>query len=355
MHRFSYIALTTLLLVSQIFASPSHRGYSGAPGSLGRCSSSCHGVGVGTVQVTGFPEDYVPDSTYLISIAALSGQSIKNFNGSVRAGLGSTTAGTITAGQGTATYSVSQETNGVRLAQIDQQSATFSWTAPASGTGTVRLYVAAHQGARNTGPNTNITLIANEAVLPNPPEPPSDPLPPTLATGVPLSTTLWWWEDPATDYCEVYFGTENPPALLDGNVADDRYTLADLAPNTTFYWQVYAVNAGGSTPGPIWSFTTEAESPAHDAILPTQFSVGDAYPNPFNPLVRIDLSVPVSSPLTARIYDRTGRLVTTLADNLDAFGQVQLEWNASGHSAGLYFLQCDCNGLTVTQKLVFLP
>ena len=124
--------------------------------------------GGGTVTVTGFPAQYSPGQSYLITIQRASGSSIANFNGSCRIGTGSENGGTISAGTGTATYNTSGETNGIHLSPNNQDSATFNWAAPASGTGTVSLYVAAHQGTAS-GANTVIVQVSDEsASVPGP-------------------------------------------------------------------------------------------------------------------------------------------------------------------------------------------
>lgn len=143
-------------------AHTSYRGYSGAPGSSGRCASSCHGSGGGTIQVTGFPEEYQPGETYEISITHAGGSSIRQFNGSCRIGTGSQNAGEIAGGHQCATYNVNSETNGIHLTTSSQDSATFNWTAPESGTGEVRLYIAGLQGSYS-GQNSTITLISDES------------------------------------------------------------------------------------------------------------------------------------------------------------------------------------------------
>jgi hypothetical protein len=148
---------------ADVRAYTSYIGYSGAPGSSGYCASSCHGTGGGTVQVSGFPAEYVPGQQYTVTVSHSAGLTIKQFNGSCRIGTGSANAGIIAAGAGTATYSTSGETNGVRLSASDQNSATFLWTAPAQGTGAVRHFVAGHQGSTG-GQNTNLTLVSNEQV-----------------------------------------------------------------------------------------------------------------------------------------------------------------------------------------------
>jgi len=161
MKRLQITILILLFGVITAFAHPNFTGYSGAPGSRGQCASSCHGSSGGTIEVSGFPTEYFPGETYTVMVTHASGSTIKQFNGSCRVGTGSNTAGEISAGVNTATYSRSEEANGVHLSSNDQNNATFLWTAPQSGTGEVRLYIAGHQG-NYSGQNSRITLIANE-------------------------------------------------------------------------------------------------------------------------------------------------------------------------------------------------
>ncbi|MCB9367243.1 MAG: T9SS type A sorting domain-containing protein [Calditrichaeota bacterium] len=450
MLRYFLFALLLLGSTTLLFARSNYTGYSGAPGALGRCASTCHGQSNGTVQITGFPTSYVPDSTYLITITAVSGSSINNFNGSIRVGTGSVNAGVISSGSNTSTYNVSQETNGIHLSANNRTSGTFNWHAPASGTGTVRLYASAHQGTSMSGANTNITLVATELVIETPPAIATNPVPANNATDVSVTTTLSWaGGDGATSF-NVYLGPSDPPDFM-GTTTEFTFSLPiDLFEETTYYWRVDAVNdigtttgnvwtftteaaqlplpgqasnpvpadgatdvpistvnlywspadfaesydvylgviepleflgsttdtlawilnellheeeymwrvdainESGTTEGVLWSFTTEAESDADDAPLPTEFTVGSAYPNPFNSQVRISLTVPNESPVTARIYNRTGQLVATLLDNARV-GTTELEWNAAGLAAGVYFLKCECANITQTQKLIYLP
>ncbi len=144
-----------------IFARPTYTGYSSAPGCRGTCANTCHGGSGGTIQVSGFPSEYNPGETYTITVSHNGGSSIKQFNGSCRIGNGSSNAGLITAGTNTATYNLSMETNGVHLSTTDRDNCTFFWTAPVSGTGEVRLYIAGHQG-NYSGQNTRIVLASNE-------------------------------------------------------------------------------------------------------------------------------------------------------------------------------------------------
>ena len=150
-------------IASQAGAHPAYVGYSGAPGSNGRCASSCHGSSGGTIQVSGFPTTYSPGQAYTVSFAHNGGAMIKQLNGSCRVGTTSANAGVITAGTSTVTYNTQGETNGFHLTTQDIMGGDFVWTAPDAGAGDVTLYIAGHQGTSG-GANTNIVLTASEEV-----------------------------------------------------------------------------------------------------------------------------------------------------------------------------------------------
>ena len=150
-----------VLLFSTAAAKPSYTAYSGAAGSKGTCASSCHGSGTGTITVSGFPATYIPGTTYTVTVGHSGGSAISNFNASTRKGTSSSAAGTIAAGSGTALYSVSGYESGVRSSSNNVNTAAFSWTAPAAGTGNVTLYLSGSQGSKS-GPNTKVVLTAAE-------------------------------------------------------------------------------------------------------------------------------------------------------------------------------------------------
>ncbi len=151
------------LIAIQAWGHASYTGYSGAPGRQS-CSMSCHHKRnfAPTVTVTGFPQTYVPGQQYTIAVAHSGGTTIKQFNASVRVGIGSTNAGTLTTGTSTSIYNVGGETNGAHFSSSDQNSGTILWTAPSAGTGTVRFYWAGLQGNLSSGADTAIVLVSNE-------------------------------------------------------------------------------------------------------------------------------------------------------------------------------------------------
>jgi hypothetical protein len=96
----------------------------------------------------------------------------------------------------------------------------------------------------------------------NPPYTPDDPSPVDGATAVDVDTQLsWTGGDPDqgnTVTYDIYFGTTSPPPKLVSNHTGSSYQPTTLQENTTYYWKIISWdNHGASTPGSIWSFTTE--------------------------------------------------------------------------------------------------
>ncbi|HEY3296604.1 MAG TPA: hypothetical protein VGL38_14330 [bacterium] len=250
--RFAVWMLIGLFSASPAFCHHYYTGYSNAPGSSGSCAGSCHGAAGGTVSVTGFPSTYTPGQTYLIHVAHGDGGVIANFNSSCRIGTGSANAGSMAGVGNTQTYSATGETSGVAMMNAFQDTASFAWTAPPAGTGTVRLYLAAHQSLTASGLNSALVQIAGEIA---PPDAASNPYPANSETSISRDPVLTWAAGSGATSHDVYFGTNNTPPLI-GNQTTLTYSPSNLAAGTVYYWHVNERNGAGATAGPLWSFTT---------------------------------------------------------------------------------------------------
>ena len=88
--------------------------------------------------------------------------------------------------------------------------------------------------------------------------------------------------------------------------------------------------------------------------LPIEFSIGKAYPNPFNPIVQFDYSIPIKSDLLIQVYDLNGKVITTLANDVKNPGNYTMAWNADRYSSGVYFIKFAMNNSVKTQKVMLL-
>lgn len=87
--------------------------------------------------------------------------------------------------------------------------------------------------------------------------------------------------------------------------------------------------------------------------FPNDFSIS-VWPNPFNPTTNIALDFRTSGHGIVRVYDVTGRLVRTLADDYFLAGRHNLLLNAEGLASGSYFVNLSANQATQTKRVILL-
>jgi|GEM_PF-643724 len=76
------------------------------------------------------------------------------------------------------------------------------------------------------------------------------------------------------------------------------------------------------------------------------------YPNPFNDYANIEFNILKDSPVTLKIYDLTGRQITTLLDNeLKIAGEHRIRFDGSEHPSGMYIYTLQVGEYTATGKM----
>ncbi|MHC4739510.1 MAG: LamG-like jellyroll fold domain-containing protein [Planctomycetota bacterium] len=88
----------------------------------------------------------------------------------------------------------------------------------------------------------------------------SSPSPADSATGVSITADLSWTAASGATSHDVYFGTSSPGAFQ-GNQTATTFDTGTMNNNTTYYWRIDEINAGGTTTGSVWSFTTIVAAP----------------------------------------------------------------------------------------------
>ena len=91
-----------------------------------------------------------------------------------------------------------------------------------------------------------------------------------------------------------------------------------------------------------------------DLPLAASFRLSDAYPNPFNPVTTMTLTMPMAGDMKVEVYNLLGQVVATLASGYMEASTYTLTWDASNASSGVYFVQADAEGFTKTQKLMLV-
>jgi formylglycine-generating enzyme required for sulfatase activity len=165
----------------------------------------------------------------------------------------------------------------------------------------------------NAGGTTTGVVWSFTTIAAGPPQV-TTPSPANNATGVSVNPTLSWGQASGATSYGIYFGTAATPPFVITNtgIATTTYTPSALTNNTTYYWQVNSSNAGGTTTGVVWSFTTVA------AELVGNVYVGNAGGNS-----------PTASSVS--VADTPGSGYATVTFNLsqqNPFGNVSFDGNA---------------------------
>ncbi len=116
-------------------------------------------------------------------------------------------------------------------------------------------------------------------------------------------------------------------------------------------WNDLYNNHPSAHPFPLLERTIDAVD-ANDA--PASFRLGEAYPNPFNPVTTIPFELTSTSYLSLAVVDLAGREVAILHDGLAERGTHQLQFDGSALASGIYLLRLEADGEGDLKKLLLV-
>ncbi len=96
-----------------------------------------------------------------------------------------------------------------------------------------------------------------------------------------------------------------------------------------------------------------ASAPGQE-LLPSQFGIISAYPNPFNNVTKITFGLFEASQVSISVIDIVGRQIAVLSHGPQTAGVHSVSWNAKGVESGIYILRLEGGNRTSTHKLVLV-
>ena len=98
---------------------------------------------------------------------------------------------------------------------------------------------------------------------------------------------------------------------------------------------------------------TDAPAPTR----PRELSLSQAYPNPFDRITHMRFTVPRDGPVELKVFDLSGRAVTTLASRNHPAGEYSIDWDGRDTggrlvASGPYFLRLDFEGKIQSRAVV---
>lgn len=91
-----------------------------------------------------------------------------------------------------------------------------------------------------------------------------------------------------------------------------------------------------------------------EAPLPERYTLLQNYPNPFNVSTEICYAIPEAGPVSLKVYNAMGQLMTTLVNREQDANTYAVTFDAEALPSGIYIYRLVVNGFTATQKMVLL-
>ena len=164
---------------------------------------------------------------------------------------------------------------------------------------------------------------------------------------------VFFWSDAASRSAQidlavlgtdVTIGGSGDVAVLTFQITDEAYTV-DFAS---------AVLRGAAND----ELTADLEGLSYDGV-PASFKLVRNTPNPFNPVTTVGYHLPSESRVTIRVFDVTGRVVTTLVDGVVEPGRHTVVWNGTNEygesvGSGVYFCTMETPEYRGSHKMTLL-
>lgn len=140
-----------------------------------------------------------------------------------------------------------------------------------------------------------------------------------------------WKDDPTSDALEGFI----EPASLTFRYWDNSEGVEISQDNPRFSIASEEYIESGS----IWIGKPKFDGVASHRIVPSEFSFGPVYPNPFNATAHVDFALPERSDVSITIYDVSGKPVSALLEGNYAKGTYTLSIDCPELASGVYLLQ----------------
>ena len=90
------------------------------------------------------------------------------------------------------------------------------------------------------------------------------------------------------------------------------------------------------------------------SIQPNEFKLNQNFPNPFNPATTISFTLPKKDFASIKIYDSTGKEVSSLINEVKSAGYYEVSFNGSELSSGVYFYKLITSNYSETKNMILL-
>lgn len=137
------------------------------------------------------------------------------------------------------------------------------------------------------------------------------------------------------DY-EIFYDPNQTGTIIQYRVVADYWTKLDISNYQTIntdYWY-------------LMKRSVELQS--------RDYNLSHNYPNPFNPITKINYKIPEEGFASIIVYDALGREMSKLIDLYMQPGEYSVDFDANGLNSGVYFYTLRINNYTETKQMILL-
>lgn len=156
----------------------------------------------------------------------------------------------------------------------------------------------------------------------------------------------------------VLYASKDGGAFLPVGTTDQHWMTVTVEDKSSYEFYVLSKDRVGNVEviKPAVSHTTIVGMVVglDDEELPYTFSLGQNFPNPFNPTTIIPFSLPSTGRARLEIYSLLGQRVATIIDRELPAGNHTAQWNAGHLASGMYLYRLSHNGQVMVRKMVLV-
>jgi len=145
-------------------------------------------------------------------------------------------------------------------------------------------------------------------------------------------------------------------SLVDSTVVDTTSKVDIMVRSKWYWWRVRGGNAGGWGPFSAVQvfYADEVTGLRRENDLPTQLSLDQNFPNPFNPSTRIRFALPAEKQVRIEVYSVLGERTATLVNDRLPAGVYTVEVDGTRMASGVYYYRLVSPETSITRKMLLV-
>ena len=184
-------------------------------------------------------------------------------------------------------------------------------------------------------------------------------LSPANAAVVSRDSVAFMWRKSTPEVYRYWFEIAADSAftfkVVDSLVTDTSKVVHSLANSQSYWWKVRASNPAGLGPfSETRSFQVIISSINWENEMPSEHSLSQNFPNPFNPTTMIRYGLPHRSHVLLVVYNTLGQRVAELVNGDVEAGYHSVQFDARNLASGVYFYRLQAGSFVETKKLLLV-